>query len=86
MYYLRRRSQFIDIFNSNPYEIGYFRLLLNLEGVVNSLITVQPTLFQYSFDGPPIPVLLDVGTISLDVILLFDSFFYIVIHYGSKIA
>ena len=35
---------------------------------------------------PPIPVLLDVSSISPDVILLFDSYFYIVIHYGSKIA
>lgn len=85
MYYLRR-SQFIDVFNSTPDETAYFRLMLNREGVVNSLIMVQPTLFQYSFDGPPIPVVLDVCSISPDVILLFDSFFYVVIHHGSKIA
>ncbi|CAI9762691.1 unnamed protein product [Fraxinus pennsylvanica] len=85
LYYLRR-SQFIDVFNSTPDETAYFRMMLNREGVVNSLIMVQPTLFQYSFDGPPIPVLLDVCSISPDVILLFDSFFYVVIHYGSKIA
>ncbi|KAK4405811.1 protein transport protein SEC23 [Sesamum angolense] len=69
-----------------PYETAFFRLMLNREGVVNSLIMVQPTLFQYSFDGPPVPVVLDVCSISPDVILLFDSFFYVVIHYGSKIA
>ncbi|KAG2545975.1 protein transport protein sec23-1-like [Panicum virgatum] len=85
MYYLRR-SQFIDVFNSSPDETAFFRLMLNREGVVGSLIMIQPTLFQYSFDGPPIPVLLDVSSISPDVILLFDSYFYIVIHYGSKIA
>ncbi|PIN08841.1 Vesicle coat complex COPII, subunit SEC23 [Handroanthus impetiginosus] len=85
MYYLRR-SQFIDVFNSTPDETAYFRLMLNREGVVNSLIMVQPTLFQYSFDGPPIPVVLDICSISPEVILLFDSFFYVVIHYGSKIA
>ncbi|KAL8485034.1 hypothetical protein ACS0TY_027365 [Phlomoides rotata] len=85
MYYLRR-SQFIDVFNSSPDETAYFRLMLNREGVVNSLIMVQPTLFQYSFDGPPIPVVLDVCSVSPDVILLFDSFFYVVIHYGTKIA
>lgn len=85
MYYLRR-SQFIDVFNSSPDETAYFRLMLNREGVVGSLIMIQPTLFQYSFDGPPIPVLLDVRSISPDVILLFDSYFYVVIHYGSKIA
>ncbi|XP_062014972.1 protein transport protein SEC23 G [Rosa rugosa] len=85
MYYLRR-SQFIDVFNSSPDETAFFRLMLNREGVVGSLIMIQPTLLQYSFDGPPIPVLLDVRSISPDVILLFDSYFHVVIHYGSKIA
>lgn len=85
MYYLRR-SQFIGVSNSTPDETAFFRLMLNREGVVGSVIMIQPTLFQYSFDGPPIPVLLDVRSISPDVILLFDSYFYVVIHYGSKIA
>ncbi|KAJ9700537.1 hypothetical protein PVL29_006038 [Vitis rotundifolia] len=85
MYHLRR-SQFIDIFNSSPDETAFFRLMLNREGVVGSVIMIQPTLFQYSFDGPPVPVLLDVRSISPDVILLFDSYFYVVIHYGSQIA
>ncbi|KAJ3673321.1 hypothetical protein LUZ60_006695 [Juncus effusus] len=85
MYYLRR-SQFIDVFNSSPDETAFFRLMLNREGVVNSLIMIQPTLFQYSFNGPPIPVLLDINSVLPDVILLFDSYFHVVIHYGSKIA
>ncbi|KAL8229489.1 hypothetical protein R6Q57_014389 [Mikania cordata] len=85
MYHLRR-SQFIDVFNSSPDETAFFQMMLNREGVVGSLIMIQPTLFQYSFDGPPIPVLLDVCSLSPDVILLFDSYFYVVIHYGSKIA
>ncbi|KAL2907111.1 Protein transport protein SEC23 [Bienertia sinuspersici] len=85
MYYLRR-SQFINVFNSSPDETAFFRLMLNCEGVVGSVIMIQPTLFQYSFDGPPIPVLLDICSVSPDVILLFDSYFYVVIHYGSKIA
>ncbi|KAI3707701.1 hypothetical protein L6452_26330 [Arctium lappa] len=85
MYHLRR-SQFIDVFNSSPDETAFFQLMLTREGVVGSLIMIQPTLSQYSFDGPPIPVLLDVCSLSPDVILLFDSYFYVVIHYGSKIA
>ncbi|XP_068650119.1 protein transport protein SEC23 G [Aristolochia californica] len=85
MFYLRR-SQFVDLFNSSPDETAFFKITLNREGVVGSLIMIQPTLFRYSFDGPPVPVLLDVSSISPDVILLFDSFFYVVIHYGSKIA
>ncbi|KAI4317939.1 hypothetical protein L6164_025763 [Bauhinia variegata] len=85
MFHLRR-SQFIDVFNTTPDETAFFRLILNREGVVGSLIMIQPTLFQYSFDGPPVPVLLDIRSISPDVILLFDSYFHVVIHYGSKIA
>ena len=85
MYYLRR-SQFIDVFNSSPDETAFVRLALNREGVVGLLVMIQPTLFQYSFDGPPIPVLLDISSVLPDVILLFDSYFHVVIHYGSKIA
>ncbi|GAV69596.1 Gelsolin domain-containing protein/zf-Sec23_Sec24 domain-containing protein/Sec23_trunk domain-containing protein/Sec23_helical domain-containing protein/Sec23_BS domain-containing protein [Cephalotus follicularis] len=85
MFYLRR-SQFIDVFNCSPDETAFFQLMLNREGVVGSQIMIQPTLLQYSFDGPPVPVLLDVRSISPDVILLFDSYFHVVIHYGSKIA
>ncbi|PHT49885.1 Protein transport protein SEC23 [Capsicum baccatum] len=69
MYYLRR-SQFVDVNSCTPDETAFFRLLLNREGVVGSLIMVQPTLFQYSFDGPPIPVLLDICSISPDSTLL----------------
>ncbi|GLT78665.1 hypothetical protein SLA2020_501930 [Shorea laevis] len=85
MFYLRR-SQFIDVFNTTPDETAFFRLMLNREGVMDSIVMIQPTLLEYSFDGPPVPVLLDVRSISPDVILLFDSFFCVVIHYGSKIA
>lgn len=85
MYYLRR-SPFLDIFNSTPDETAFFRLMLNREGVFGSCIMIQPTLFKYSFDGPPVPTLLDISSISPDVILLFDSYFHVVIHYGSKFA
>ncbi|MED6163149.1 hypothetical protein PIB30_077112 [Stylosanthes scabra] len=85
MFHLRR-SQFIDVCNTTPDETAFFRLMLNREGVVGSLIMIQPTLFQYSFDGPPEPVLLDIRSIYPDVILLFDSYFHVVIHYGSKIT
>ncbi|TYI66798.1 hypothetical protein E1A91_D09G251400v1 [Gossypium mustelinum] len=85
IFYLRR-SQFLDVFNCTPDETAFFRLMLNREGVTDSIVMIQPTLLQYSFDGPPVPVLLDIRSISPDVILLFDSYFCVVIHYGSKIA
>jgi protein transport protein SEC23 len=82
MYYLHR-SQFVDVFNSLPDKTSFFRLMLNQEDV-GSLIMIQPTLFQYSFDGPPIPV--DISSVLPNVILLFNSYFHVVIHYGSKIV
>ncbi|XP_024538539.1 protein transport protein Sec23A [Selaginella moellendorffii] len=85
MYHLRR-SQFLSVFNNSPDETAFFRLMLNREGVVGSLIMIQPTLFSYSFEGPPVPVLLDVSSITPERILLFDSYFYVVVHYGSTIA
>ncbi|CAI9285113.1 unnamed protein product [Lactuca saligna] len=85
MYHLRR-SQFIDVFNSSPDETAFFQMMLNRESVIGSLIMIQPTLTRFSFDGPPGPVLLDIGSVSPDVILVFDSYFYVVIHYGSKIG
>eukprot|EP00246_Nothoceros_aenigmaticus_P007083 TRINITY_DN20697_c0_g1_i1.p1 TRINITY_DN20697_c0_g1~~TRINITY_DN20697_c0_g1_i1.p1 ORF type:complete len:804 (+),score=152.01 TRINITY_DN20697_c0_g1_i1:372-2783(+) len=85
MFHLRR-SQFLQVFNNTPDETAFFRLMLNREGVVGSLIMIQPTLFSYSFEGPPVPVLLDVTSIAPDRILLFDSYFYVVVHFGSTIA
>lgn len=74
------------MFNNTPDESAFYRLMLNREGVVGSLVMIQPTLFSYSFDGPPVPVLLDVSSISPDRILLFDSYFWVVVHFGSTIA
>ncbi len=75
-----------QVFNNTPDETAFYRLMLNREAVVGSLIMIQPTLFNYSFDGPPVPVLLDVSSIGPDRILVFDSYFYVVVHYGSTIA
>ncbi|XWS39232.1 hypothetical protein CRYUN_Cryun18bG0032800 [Craigia yunnanensis] len=85
MFYLRR-SQFLDVFNSTANEIAFFRLMLNREEVIDSIVMIQPSLLQYSFDGHPVSFLLDIRSISLYVILLFDFYFYVVIHYGSNIA
>lgn len=85
MFHLRR-SQFLQVFNNTPDETTFFRLMLNREPVVGSLVMIQPTLMSYSFEGPPIPVLLDVTSIQADRILLLDAFFHIVVHHGANIA
>jgi len=60
--------------------------MLNRENVTNTLIMIQPTLEAYAFGSDPMPVLLASTSIQPDKILLLDSFFRIVIHYGDTIA
>jgi hypothetical protein len=47
---------------------------------------IQPTLMSYTFDIPAQPVLLDSVSIKPDVILLLDTFFYILIFHGETVA
>ena len=47
---------------------------------------IQPTLMSYTFDTPPMPVLLDSVSIKHDVILLLDTFFHILIFHGELVA
>jgi len=81
-----RRSQFLQVFNSSPDETAYYRSYLNRENTLNGLLMIQPTVMAYSLSGPPCPVLLDVTSIKADVILLLDTFFYIICFYGDTIA
>lgn len=41
---------------------------------------------MYSLDAPPHPVLLDSVSLKPDVVLLLDSFFYILIWHGETIV
>lgn len=85
MFYLRR-SQFLQTFNASPDETVYYRYLLMRESVANSLVMIQPALLQYTTDSDqPIPVLLDSSSMKHDVILLLDTFFYILIWHGENI-
>ena len=74
------------MFNNSPDETCYFRMLMERESVLNSLVMIQPTLMSYSFSGPPEPVLLDVASIAADRILLLDAFFSVVLFHGATIA
>ncbi|XP_065829274.1 protein transport protein Sec23A-like [Oscarella lobularis] len=81
-----RRSQFLQTFNNSPDESAYYRNKLLIEDVNTCLIMIQPTLYSYSFNGPPEPVLLDSSSLQPDRILLMDSFFHILIFHGETIA
>ncbi|KAF8393971.1 hypothetical protein HHK36_020173 [Tetracentron sinense] len=81
-----RRSQFVQVFNNSPDETAYFRMLLNRENILNSVVMIQPSLISYSFNSLPVPAMLDVVSISADRILLLDSYFGVVIFHGMTIA
>lgn len=81
-----RRSQFVQVFNNSPDETAYFRMILNRENVVNSVVMIQPSLISYSFHSGPEPAFLDVAAIAADRILLLDSYFTVVIFHGATIA
>lgn len=85
MFHLRR-SHFLQVWNSSPDETAFYRYMLNRENVTNELIMIQPTLEAYSFNGPPIPVLLASTSVQPDRILLLDTFFRVVIFHGETIA
>ncbi|KAJ4956849.1 hypothetical protein NE237_013632 [Protea cynaroides] len=81
-----RRSQFVQVFNNSPDETAYFRMLLNRENILNSVVMIQPSLISYSFNSLPAPALLDVASIAADRILLLDAYFSVVIFHGMTIA
>jgi len=85
MFHLRR-SCFLQVFNNSPDETAFFRYMLNRENATNTLVMIQPTLEAYGFEGPPYPVLLASTSVQPDKILLLDTFFRIIIHYGETIA
>lgn len=85
MFYLRR-SPFLEMFNSSPDETAFYRSNLMREGVMNSLVMIQPALMEYSFESSqPRPVLLDSRSLKKNVILLLDTFFHVVIWRGETV-
>ncbi|ELR18642.1 Protein transport protein sec23, putative [Acanthamoeba castellanii str. Neff] len=87
MFHLRR-SCFLQVFNNSPDESTFYRFMLNRESVTNSLTMIQPTLDAYTFNGPPVPVLLSATSLAsgADRILLLDTFFHVVVWRGERIA
>jgi len=85
MFHLRR-SQFLQTFGNSPDETTYNRITLLRESCTNSLIMIQPTLLAYSFNGPPVPVLLDITSLEPDRILLLDTFFQVIVCHGDTIS
>ena len=85
MFHLRR-SPFLQVWNNSPDESAFFRYMLLRENVTSSLVMIQPTLEAYGFEGPPYPVLLASTSVQPDKILLLDTFFRVIVHYGESIV
>lgn len=85
MFHLRR-SQFLQVFNNSPDETAFYRSIICREDANNTLLMIQPSLNCYSFDAPPMPVLLDSIAIKTNVILILDTFFHVLVWHGRDIA
>eukprot|EP00755_Sulcionema_specki_P003956 Sspe_Gene.4057::Locus_1334_Transcript_1_1_Confidence_1.000_Length_2376::g.4057::m.4057/K14006/SEC23; protein transport protein SEC23 len=85
MFHLRR-SPFLQVFNSSPDETTFNRLWLDREDVNNALTMIQPALFGYTSQGGPTPLPLDVVSVLPDNILLLDTYFDVVVHYGETVV
>lgn len=86
IFYLRR-SPFIQMFNTAPDEVTYFKHLLMHETVSNGSIMIQPILLSYSAENPEsTPMILDIQNMKNDCVLLLDSFFNVVIWHGDEVA
>ena len=86
MFYLRR-SSFIQYFNESPDENTYYKTLIMYETVSNCTIMIQPLLFEYTPENPQAnPVFLDLNSMKNDVVLLLDTFFYVVVWHGIDVV
>mmetsp|Transcript_13619 Transcript_13619/g.42836 ORF Transcript_13619/g.42836 Transcript_13619/m.42836 type:complete len:785 (-) Transcript_13619:227-2581(-) len=85
MFHLRR-SSLLQTFNESPDETVFIRVTLNRSSVADQLVMIQPTLDAYSFDGPPVPVLLAAKSVLPNRILVLDTFFHVVVFFGETIA
>lgn len=86
MYHLRR-SQYMQTFGESPDESCYYRDMLLKETTGNSLLMIQPALLQYTVEAPEAAaVLLEMDSMRQNVVLLYDSFFHVLIWHGEVIA
>ncbi|KAE8302458.1 Sec23 [Giardia duodenalis] len=82
-----RRSEFIQLFGQSPDETAMKRFQLLRQTTANVLTMMQPVLYAYTVTNPePTPVFLDSSEATQDRILLFDSFFNVLVWTGSSVA
>jgi protein transport protein SEC23 len=85
MFHLRR-SAYLAVFNNSPDETAVLRLILLRSNCSDSIVMIQPTLVSYLMNGqPPQPVLLEESSVVSDGILVFDTYFEVLVIRGDTI-
>lgn len=85
MYYFRK-SYFVQKFATSVDEAAFYRMTLNRESLSNMLVMIQPALFQYDLqEAEPTPVLCDFESLKPDIVLLVDTYFYLLIWRGVNV-
>ena len=61
-------------------------MTLNRESLSNMLVMIQPALFQYDLqESEPTPVLCDFESLKPEIVLLVDTYFYLLIWRGINV-
>jgi protein transport protein SEC23 len=85
MFYFRK-SYFVQKFATSVDEAALYRMTLNRESLSNMLVMIQPALFQYDLqEAEPTPVLCDFESLKPDIVLLVDTYFYLLIWRGINV-
>ena len=81
-FYYFRKSTFILNFAISVDEMHTNRTILMRENVSNALVMIQPSILEYNCDSEnPVPVVCDISCLKDDVVILFDTYFNVVIWY-----
>ncbi|KAJ5077891.1 protein transport protein sec23 [Anaeramoeba ignava] len=81
-----RRCNLMKVFNNSPDETVFHRHTFLRESTMNSILMMQPMLYSYYLSKPPSPVVLDVSSILPEAILLYDTYFHVLVHFGTQLA
>lgn len=86
-FYFLRKSTFILMFAVSLDEHFYIKTVFMKENITNCLTMIQPSLTAYTLDSEyPEAAPCELGSLKNDCIVLFDSFFNVVIWHGKDIA
>lgn len=86
MYHLRR-GNLLQTFNETPDETALYRNLFLKETTVNSLLMIQPVLYQYTGENPEsASIMLEMTNLKATSVLLLDMFTHVLIWHGETVV